>query len=93
MTIQMTITDAVQNRKYCHALVPLVTKHGGKQIVRRGQVETLEGRHDGSTMAIFEFSSMDVVHAFWNSPEYEPVKRRGAAVLDICAVVQALELR
>jgi uncharacterized protein (DUF1330 family) len=46
-------------------------------------------------MAIFEFPLMDVVHAFWNSPKYEPVKdlRRGAAVLDIWAVVQALELR
>jgi uncharacterized protein (DUF1330 family) len=95
MTVQMTITDAVQNRKYGDALVPLITKHGGKQIVRRGKVETLGGHHDGTTMAIFEFPSMDVVHAFWNSPKYEPVKdlRRGAAVLDIWAVVQALELR
>lgn len=70
----MTITDAVQYPKYGDALVPLITKHGGKQIVRRGKVEALEGRHDGSTTAIFEFPSMDVVHAFWNSPEYELVK-------------------
>ena len=60
-----------------------------------GRLETLEARHEGSAMAIFEFPSMNVVHAFWNSPEYEPVKdlRRGAAVLDIWAVVPALELR
>ena len=86
--VQMTITDAVQYRKYGEAVVPLITKYGGTQIVRRGKIEMLEGRHDGSTMAVFQFPSVDAIHAFWNSPEYGPVKelRRAAAVLNVWAV-------
>jgi len=88
MIVQMTISDPAQYRRYGEAVVPLIAKHGAKQIVRRGKVEVLEGRHDGSTMAIFEFPSVEAVHAFWNSSEYVPVKelRRGAAVLDIWAI-------
>jgi uncharacterized protein (DUF1330 family) len=39
-------------------------------------------------LVIFEFPSLDAIHAFWNSPEYGPVKkiREGAAVVDIWAV-------
>jgi uncharacterized protein (DUF1330 family) len=39
-------------------------------------------------MVIFEFPSMDAIHAFWNSPDYVPVKkiRQGAATLDVWAV-------
>jgi uncharacterized protein (DUF1330 family) len=88
MIVQMTITDAAQYRKYGEAVVPLITKHGGKQIVRRAKIELLEGHHDESTMAVFEFPSLEAIHAFWNSPEYVPVKelRRGAAALNVWAV-------
>ena len=62
---------------------------GGDGATFRVKVETLEGRpHDGRRMVMFEFPSMDAVHAFWNSPDYVPIKklREGAAVLDIWAV-------
>jgi uncharacterized protein (DUF1330 family) len=88
MIVQMTITDPVQYRKYGEAVVPLIAKHDGRQIVRRGKAEVLEGQHDGSIMAVFEFPTLEAIHAFWNSPEYTPVKelRQGAAVLDVWAV-------
>jgi uncharacterized protein (DUF1330 family) len=39
-------------------------------------------------MVVFEFPSMDSIYAFWNSPEYIPVKklRGGAATLNNWAV-------
>jgi uncharacterized protein (DUF1330 family) len=39
-------------------------------------------------MVLFEFPSLEAIHAFWDSPEYVPVKklREGAAVLDAWAV-------
>ena len=86
--VQSTISDENQYQKYRDAVVPLIGKHGGKFIVRGAKVEALEGHHDGRRMVVFEFPSMDAIHAFWNSPEYVPVKkiREGAAVLDIWAV-------
>lgn len=86
--VQSTITDEAKYQKYREAVVPLIAKHGGKFVVRGAKVETLEGHHDGRRMVIFEFPSMAAIHAFWNSPEYVPVKqiRAGAAMLDVWAV-------
>jgi uncharacterized protein (DUF1330 family) len=91
MIVQITINDEQQWNKYREAVVPLITKFGGKPLVRAGAVELLEGHHDGRLMTMIEFPSMEAIHQFWNSPEYAPVKeiRRGAATLDIWAVSRA----
>jgi uncharacterized protein (DUF1330 family) len=89
MIVQIAITDEGRWQKYREAVAPLIIRMGGKYVVRGGKVETLEGGpHDGRRMVMFEFPSMDAVHAFWNSPDYVPIKklREGAAVLDIWAV-------
>ena len=87
MIVQSTITNEEQYGNYRRAVVPLVETFGGKHI-RGGTVELLEGQQDERRIALFEFPSMEAIHAFWNSPEYIPVKelRRGAASLDIWAV-------
>ena len=88
LIVQIKVSDESRYQKYREAVVPLIAKHGGKFIVRGGKVEALEGRHDGRTLVIFEFPSMAALHAFWDSPDYVPVKklREGAAVLDVWAV-------
>ncbi len=86
--VQSTINDEAQYQKYRDAVIPMMAKHGAKIIVRGARVEALEGSHDGRRMVIFEFPSMDAIKAFWNSPEYVPVKkiREGAAKLDVWVV-------
>ena len=39
-------------------------------------------------MVVFEFPSLDAIKAFWNSPDYVPVKklREGVATLNVWAV-------
>src|SRR5258707_11762952 len=89
MIVQIAITDEGRWQKYREAVAPLITRMGGKYVVRCGEIETLEGRpHDGARMVMFEFPSMDALHAFSNSPDYVPIKKRreGAAVLDIWAI-------
>ena len=87
MVVQTTITNEEQFGKYRAAVMPLIAEHGGKHI-RGGTVERLEGKADGRGIALFEFPSMDAIHAFWNAPDYIPVKalRRDAAILDVWAV-------
>ncbi len=87
MIVQGTITNAEQYGAYREAVVPLIETFGGKH-VRGGEVELLEGRKDERRIALFEFPSMEAIHAFWNSPDYGHVKelRRDAAVLEIWAV-------
>ncbi|SHK34211.1 Uncharacterized conserved protein, DUF1330 family [Bradyrhizobium lablabi] len=86
--VQSTINNEGQYQKYREAVVPLIVKFGGKLLVRGGKVEVLEGQPDGRPMVVFEFPSMEAIHAFWHSPDYAPVKmlRHGAATLNILAV-------
>jgi uncharacterized protein (DUF1330 family) len=88
LMVQSTIHDEEHYQKYREAVVPLITKNGGKFVVRRGKVDVLEGNPDPRPMVVFEFPSMDSIHAFWNSPEYVPVKklRDDAATLNVWAV-------
>ena len=66
--------------------MPLIASFSGKN-VKAGTAELFEGQQDGRGIALFEFPSMEAIYAFWNSPEYIPVKefRREAATLDIWA--------
>jgi uncharacterized protein (DUF1330 family) len=88
LMVQSTISNEEQYQKYRDAVVPLIMKFGGKFSIRGGKVEILEGEPDGRSMVVFEFPSMEAIHAFWNSPEYVPVKmlRKGAATVNIWAV-------
>ena len=87
MIVRSKITDEERYGRYREAVMPLIETFGGRH-VRGGMVELLEGQQDDRRIALFEFPSMDSVHAFWNSPEYVPVRelRRGAADLEIWAV-------
>ena len=86
--VQSTINDEKQYQKYREAVGPLITKFGGKALIRGGKVEVLEGQPEGRSMVVMEFPSMDAIRAFWNSSEYAPVKalRQGVATLNVWAV-------
>jgi uncharacterized protein (DUF1330 family) len=74
---------------YRDAVGPLAAEFGGRYLVAgAAKVDVLEGSHDGRSVVIFEFPSMDALHAFWTSPSYGDVKRlrEGLADLDIWAV-------
>jgi uncharacterized protein (DUF1330 family) len=87
LIVQGDITDEARAH-YSPAVRPLIAKYGGKAVVRGGNVEVLEGQHDGRRTVIFEFPSMDAIRAFWTSAEYQPVKelRAGGGDLDIWAI-------
>ena len=84
MIVQTAISNPHKWGLYREAVIPVIAAFGGK-LLTRNSVKSLEGEHDGRGPAIFEFRSMDAIHAFWQSPEYRPVKaiRDGAAVVDI----------
>ena len=87
LIVQATITDEPQFRKYREAVVPFIAGFGGKFTANGAKVEVLEGDHDTRPVAMFEFPSMEAIRAFWNSPDYVPIKklRDGAATLNVWA--------
>lgn len=88
MIVQMEITDPTQYEKYKQAVPKVIEQYGGTYLVRGGDVEVLEGGHDGRRIVIFEFPSMERIREFFHSPEYAPVKklREHSAILDVWAV-------
>jgi uncharacterized protein (DUF1330 family) len=73
--VQATISDEAQYQKYREAVVPFIAKFGGKLAARRAEVQVLEGEHDTRPVVMFEFPSMEAIHAFWDSPDYPPIKK------------------
>ena len=89
--LQSTVKDEAQYQKYAQAAWPLMVRFGAKLVARRAKVEILEGEHDQRSVSMFEFPDIDAIHAFWNSPDYVPIKklREGIATLDIRAFPDA----
>jgi uncharacterized protein (DUF1330 family) len=87
MVVHSLIIDEEKFAEYREAVLPLIRRFGGRPI-RGGKAELLEGRQDERQLSLFEFPTIEAIHAFWNAPEYGPVKelRRGAADLEVWAV-------
>jgi uncharacterized protein (DUF1330 family) len=85
--VQATITNEPHYQKYREAVVPFIAKFGGKIAARGAKVEVFEGEHDTRPVVMFEFPSMEAIHAFWDSPDYLPIKklREGTATINVWA--------
>lgn len=85
--VQATIKDEPQFQRYREAVVPFIASFGGRLTAKGAKVEVLEGEHDTRPVVMFEFPSMEAIRAFWNLPEYVPIKklREGIATINIWA--------
>lgn len=85
--VQATISDEARYQTYREAVVPFIASFGGKIAARGAKVDVFEGEHDTRPVVMFEFPSMEAIHAFWNSPDYVPIKklREGAATINVWA--------
>lgn len=88
MFVQADITDPQQFMEYAKRTPALIKQFGGRYRCMRAEVEQLEGNPDDRKIVVSEWPSMDAARAFWNSPEYEEVKkfREGAADVDVYLV-------
>lgn len=88
LIVQASVTEREAYKRYQAAVQPLMASFGGKLKGTGVGLEVLEGSHDGRRLVVFEFPSMDAIHSFWESPEYEKVKklREGAATIDVWAI-------
>ena len=57
------------------AQVPaVIVAYGGRYLVRGGAIEVLEGSGGPGRRVVLEFPSMARLKAFWDSPEYRPLR-------------------
>ena len=78
---------------YAKATAPVVAKYGGKYVMRAPGGMLLEGSEannfwgDGASVAISEWLDRDAIQAFWDSPEYQEVKKLREGIADVQVIV------
>jgi uncharacterized protein (DUF1330 family) len=79
--VLIEVTDREQYSKYTEATPPVIAQFGGRFIVRGGKTLTLEGQEEKRRAVVIEFPSFERAQAFYQSEEYQQVKklRSGAA--------------
>lgn len=88
MFIQADIKDPGQFMEYAKRAPAMIEKFGGRYRCMRGEVEQLEGNPDNRKIVVSEWPSMEAAQTFWNSDEYEELKkvREGSADINVYLV-------
>lgn len=84
----ITVTDPVGYEEYRAKVPAVIAAHGGRYVVRGGQMEVIEGDWPTSRTVVLEFPDMQRIKAFYESPEYAPLLaiRKRTAVSKLIAV-------
>jgi uncharacterized protein (DUF1330 family) len=69
------ITDPARYEDYKRQVAPLVERFGGRYVARGGKHEVLEGDWEPHRLVVLEFPDMASLKAWYDSPEYAPIKR------------------
>lgn len=72
---EIEVTDPAAYEEYRKQVLAVVTKYGGRFIVRGGKVETLEGGWSPKRFVALEFPSREQARKWYASPEYAPLIR------------------
>ena len=82
------VTDPAGYEEYRAKVPAIIAAYGGKYLVRGGATEVLEGGGAPRRRVVLAFDSMQSLKAFWDSPEYVPLRalRARHATANIVAV-------
>lgn len=88
LIVRANVTDWDRFTHYLQASPAVIAKFGGRHIARGGETVTLEGPEEKRRVVLIEFPSMEQAKKFYNSPEYQQVRklREGAAEGEILAI-------
>jgi uncharacterized protein (DUF1330 family) len=72
--IDLTVHDVPAMSEYETLVTPIMASYGGKPIAKQQQPEVYEGAWSPTWMVVLEFPTRDAVRAFYDAPEYQPLK-------------------
>ena len=68
------VSDPAWVAEYGPKVEALVEKHGGRYLVRGGEMDVVEGTTPTArVMVVIEFPSLENARAWYNDPEYAPL--------------------
>jgi uncharacterized protein (DUF1330 family) len=88
LIVETDITDPEQYEQYKAASPGAIAAHGGRFVVRGGEMAVLEGDWTPKRLVVVEFDDLETAKRFYESPEYQAAikLREGAANLNMVAV-------
>jgi uncharacterized protein (DUF1330 family) len=88
LIVETDITDPEQYEHYKAASPGAIAAHGGRFVVRGGDLAVLEGDWTPKRLVVVEFDDLETAKRFYESPEYQAAikLREGAANLNMVAV-------
>jgi len=74
MIVDITVNDPSAYEEYTAKVPALSRKYGGEYLARGGNYHVLEGDWRPGRLVVSRFPDKESVEAFFNDPEYEPLK-------------------
>lgn len=68
------VLDPTLFEEYRQKVPATIAAHGGRYVARGGATEVLEGTWSPRRCVVLEFPHMDNFRAWWDSPEYAPLR-------------------
>lgn len=68
------VLDPKRFEEYRQGVPATIAAHGGRYLARGGATEVLEGTWSPRRCVMLEFPDMERFRAWWDSPEYAPLK-------------------
>jgi uncharacterized protein (DUF1330 family) len=69
------VLDPAGFEQYRQQVPATIAAHGGRYLARGGATEVLEGDWTPRRCVLLEFPDMQRFRAWWDSPEYQPLRR------------------
>jgi len=73
VVVQEDIKDEATFDQYRKQVMPTISAHGGKFIVRGGKFTVLDGQWSMPRFVIIEFPSRQAAEGWYRSPEYQKI--------------------
>ena len=70
---EIDVTDPAGYEEYRKQVLAVVTKYGGRFLVRGGKVDSKEGGWAPKRIVVLEFPSLEQAQKFYHSAEYAPL--------------------
>jgi uncharacterized protein (DUF1330 family) len=75
LVADVEVVDPAGYDEYRTAVSATIAAHGGRYLARGGAAKALEGDWTPSRLVIIEFPSLAQLRAWYESPEYRPLRQ------------------
>jgi uncharacterized protein (DUF1330 family) len=72
---QIKVTDPDTFQEYMDRAPATISQYGGRHIARGARTVTLQGEENTTRNGLIQFPSMEDAIAWFNSPEYQEIKK------------------